>query len=129
MRKLLLRGYPVTALVRSDSPGIKSIPKAVRLVKGDLGEYNDLRKAMENVDKVKLAQFPKPSHLCRGQMNSCTISWESFVNTTCCILGKEVFRLRDNNIANTLSQASLQRQCTQCRSFTVHHQGHPSQLM
>ena len=54
VRKLLLRGYPVSALVRSDSPGIKSIPKAVRLVKGDLGEYKDLRKAMENVDKVSL---------------------------------------------------------------------------
>ncbi len=52
VRKLLLRGYQVTALVRSDSPGIKSIPKAVQLVKGDLGEYGDLRKAMENIDKV-----------------------------------------------------------------------------
>lgn len=52
VRKLLLRGYPVTALVRSDSPRLNSIPKAVRLVKGDIGEYQDLRKAMENIDKV-----------------------------------------------------------------------------
>ena len=53
VRKLLLRGYPVTALVKPDSPGLASIPKAVRIVKGDLGEYKDLREAMAGIDKVQ----------------------------------------------------------------------------
>ncbi len=52
VRKLLLRGYPVTVLVRPGSPGIPDLPDAVTVVEGDVGEYADLRRAMQGVSKV-----------------------------------------------------------------------------
>lgn len=52
VRKLLLRGYPVTVLAKPDSTGVKSFPKAVTVVKGDVGEYSDLRLAMQGISKV-----------------------------------------------------------------------------
>lgn len=52
MRKLLLRGYPVTVLVRPDSPGKTTFPEAVKVVEGDVGDYATVRAAMQSVDKV-----------------------------------------------------------------------------
>lgn len=60
VRKLLLRGYSVKALVRrrtAQSEGdeedvMESIPRSVQVIEGDLGDYKACRKAVEGVDKV-----------------------------------------------------------------------------
>ncbi|KAL4853981.1 Glutamate-1-semialdehyde 2 [Chlorella vulgaris] len=62
VRKLLLRGYKVRALVRQrDSSGAASggadsateaIPQSAELVFGDVGDYKACRRAVEGVDKV-----------------------------------------------------------------------------
>ena len=61
VRKLLIRGYKVKALVRRRGDGrveegdedvMESIPQSVEVVEGDLGDYKACRKAVEGVDKV-----------------------------------------------------------------------------
>jgi uncharacterized protein YbjT (DUF2867 family) len=56
LRKLLIRGYSVKALVRrrgEDSGDMMdSIPQSVEVIEGDLGDYKACRKAVEGVDKV-----------------------------------------------------------------------------
>lgn len=53
VRKLLLRGYNVKALVRQRSaPGEDAIPQRVEQVVGDITKYEDCRKAVEGVDKI-----------------------------------------------------------------------------
>ena len=52
VRKLLLRGYPVTALVRPDSAGKDALPEAVKVIEGDVGDYRACRQAVQGIDKV-----------------------------------------------------------------------------
>ena len=53
IRKLLLRGYKVKALVRNRaSRPEEPLPAAVEVVVGDVGEYKDCREAVRKVDKV-----------------------------------------------------------------------------
>lgn len=59
VRKLLLRGYSVKALVRrrtaqaeGEEDVMESIPRSVDVIEGDLGDYKACRKAVEGVDKV-----------------------------------------------------------------------------
>ena len=53
VRKLLLRGYKVRALVRQrDGAAADAIPQSVELVVGDVGDYRSCRAAMNGVDKV-----------------------------------------------------------------------------
>ncbi|EFN51818.1 hypothetical protein CHLNCDRAFT_59780 [Chlorella variabilis] len=63
VRKLLLRGYKVRALVRQRDTGAaaaagegdgdaEAIPQSAELVYGDIGEYKSCRQAVEGVDKV-----------------------------------------------------------------------------
>ena len=52
VRKLLLRGYPVTVMVRPESRATADFPEAVTVVEGEVGEYADLRKAMQGISKV-----------------------------------------------------------------------------
>eukprot|EP00899_Mesostigma_viride_P020143 jgi/Mesvir1/2812/Mv13914-RA.1 len=53
VRKLLLRGYTVKALVHSsDTDTLKGIPTSVQVVQGDVGDPTSLRAAMEDVTKV-----------------------------------------------------------------------------
>lgn len=57
LRKLLLRGYKVRALVRkradeASTPATESIPQSVQVVYGDVGDYEACRKAVQGVDKV-----------------------------------------------------------------------------
>jgi len=49
LRKLLLRGYTVKVLSRDES---KEFPKSVIVVKGDVGDYQQVRDAVQGVDKV-----------------------------------------------------------------------------
>ena len=50
VRKLLLRGYAVTAMVRSLED--TNLPQSVKLVKGDVTDYQSCRRALEGIDKV-----------------------------------------------------------------------------
>lgn len=56
LRKLLLRGYKVRALVRAGEDDVHErppgIPQSVELVFGDLGDYAACRQAVEGADKV-----------------------------------------------------------------------------
>lgn len=54
VRKLLLRGYKVRALVRTrDGDTLKeAIPQSVDVVIGDVGDYAACKKAVEGVDKI-----------------------------------------------------------------------------
>eukprot|EP00889_Picochlorum_renovo_P007151 jgi/Picre1/34181/NNA_001655.t1 len=57
VRKLLLRGYTVKALVRrrsgeEEEDVMESIPQSVEVIEGDVGDYKACRKAVEGVDKV-----------------------------------------------------------------------------
>jgi uncharacterized protein YbjT (DUF2867 family) len=52
VRKLLLRGYKVKALVREKSTASEVIPRSVELATGDVGDYKSCRKAVEGVDKI-----------------------------------------------------------------------------
>lgn len=55
VRKLLLRGYTVRALVRQRNEGTEvaeAIPQSVELVYGDLGDYKSCREAVKGVDKI-----------------------------------------------------------------------------
>ena len=72
VRKLLLRGYNVKALVRQRSvPGEDAIPQRVEQVVGDITKYEDCRKAVEGVDKVRphrTASCTVPAPLCKACM-------------------------------------------------------------
>ena len=76
VRKLLLRGYTVRALVRPTEDGVEErppgIPQSVQLVFGDIGDYASCREAAQGADKVSLHicithcclkshQLPKPA--------------------------------------------------------------------
>ena len=50
IRKLLLRGYAVTALVRSLDG--HNLPQSVRLVQGTVSDYASCQRALEGIDKV-----------------------------------------------------------------------------
>lgn len=52
MRKLLLRGYRVRALVRGKEGSEEALPQSVQLVVGDLADYAACRRAVEGVDKA-----------------------------------------------------------------------------
>lgn len=59
VRKLLLRGYAVKALVRrrtaqteDEEDVMDSIPRSVEVIEGDLGDYKACRNAVDGVDKV-----------------------------------------------------------------------------
>ena len=59
VRKLLLRGYSVKALVRrrtmmaeGEEDVMESIPRSVQVIEGDLGDYKACREAVNGVDKV-----------------------------------------------------------------------------
>lgn len=70
IRKLLLRGYKVKALIRlregiRESKGdIQGLPSAVEVVTGDVGELRHCQKAIKGVDKVGLARVMYPSGAC-----------------------------------------------------------------
>lgn len=56
VRKLLLRGYKVKALVRrrqgKERDELQAIPSAVEIVEGDLGDVDCCQEAVKGVDKV-----------------------------------------------------------------------------
>jgi hypothetical protein len=58
IRKLLLRGYKVRALIRrregirESAAEIEGLPSAVEIVNGDVGELKDCQKAVKGVNKV-----------------------------------------------------------------------------
>jgi hypothetical protein len=58
IRKLLLRGYTVRALIRrregirDTADDIEGLPSAVEIVGGDVGELKDCKKAVKGVNKV-----------------------------------------------------------------------------
>lgn len=53
IRKLLLRGYKVKALIRNNDPEtIEKLPRAVELVVGDVGDPRTLRAAVEGSNKI-----------------------------------------------------------------------------
>lgn len=52
VRKLLLRGYKVKALVRKVDVASQKLPPAVELIEGDVGEQRDCQKAVRDVNKV-----------------------------------------------------------------------------
>lgn len=57
VRKLVLRGYRVRAMIRkgSSSVGGEGFPRSVEVVEGDVTEYDSCRAACAGVDKVALA--------------------------------------------------------------------------
>ena len=57
VRKLLLRGYKVRALVRPESAPMANIPRSVEVVVGDVGDIAACRNALEGVDKVWCSQL------------------------------------------------------------------------
>jgi hypothetical protein len=61
VRKLLLRGYKVRALVRKRA-GIREegegVPDAVEIVEGDVGELKDCARAVRGIDKVGPPRTP-----------------------------------------------------------------------
>lgn len=53
VRKLMLRGYKVKALVRKDDPEVKDmLPRSVNIVVGDVGEPSTLRAAVAGCNKI-----------------------------------------------------------------------------
>jgi hypothetical protein len=53
-RKLLLRGYTVKALVRGKDEEVKaSLPRAVQLVYGDVGDPLQCKEALKGCNKVR----------------------------------------------------------------------------
>ena len=60
VRKLLLRGYAVTAMVRNLED--TNLPQSVKLVQGDVKDYQSCRQALDGIDKVcgcmHVAGFP-----------------------------------------------------------------------
>lgn len=66
VRKLLLRGYTVRALVRANAEGVEErppgIPQSVQLVFGDIGDYAACREAAQGADKVIYAAKSRSSY-------------------------------------------------------------------
>jgi uncharacterized protein YbjT (DUF2867 family) len=62
IRKLLLRGYKVKALIRlregfrESKEDIQGLPSAVEVVTGDVGELKACQKAIRGVDKVGVSR-------------------------------------------------------------------------
>jgi hypothetical protein len=60
IRKLLLRGYKVKALIRlregirESKEDIQGLPSAVEVITGDVGELKQCQKALKGVDKVRV---------------------------------------------------------------------------
>lgn len=60
IRKLLLRGYKVKALIRlregirESKEDIEGLPSAVEVITGDVGELKHCQKALKGVDKVRV---------------------------------------------------------------------------
>jgi FlaA1/EpsC-like NDP-sugar epimerase len=60
IRKLLLRGYKVKALIRlregirESKEDIQGLPSAVEVITGDVGELKHCQKALKGVDKVRV---------------------------------------------------------------------------
>lgn len=52
LRKLLLRGYKVRALVRPETAPTANIPQSVEVVVGDIGDEKACQRAVQGVDKV-----------------------------------------------------------------------------
>lgn len=53
VRKLMLRGYKVKALVRKDDPEtLELLPRSVKIVVGDVGEPSTVKAAVEGCNKV-----------------------------------------------------------------------------
>ncbi len=52
LRKLLLRGYKVRALVRPETAPTANIPQSVEVVVGDIGDEKACQLAVQGVDKV-----------------------------------------------------------------------------
>ncbi|KAJ7561964.1 hypothetical protein O6H91_03G050000 [Diphasiastrum complanatum] len=53
IRKLLLRGYKIKALVRTSDPQVlETLPRSVQVVVGDLGEPDTLKAAVEGCNKI-----------------------------------------------------------------------------
>lgn len=82
VRKLLLRGYTVRALVRPNEEGVEErppgIPQSVQLIFGDIGNYAACREAAKGADKVSFC-LPKISPCIR------TVSlWGS--RAPCCLI-------------------------------------------
>lgn len=69
VRKLLLRGYKVTALARphEGQEVAKPLPPAVEVVPGDVGDFAACYRAVQGVDKARCAggPGPRPSAACR----------------------------------------------------------------
>eukprot|EP00854_Cymbomonas_tetramitiformis_P001111 gene1111-1665_t len=62
IRKLLLRGYSVRVMVRSDDPDtLATLPSSVQVVKGDVGNLEDLTKAYEGCNKIVYCAGPRSS--------------------------------------------------------------------
>jgi NAD(P)H-binding len=63
IRKLLLRGYRVRALIRrregirESSADVEGLPAAVEVVTGDVGELADVQRAVKGVDKVSTRAY------------------------------------------------------------------------
>jgi hypothetical protein len=74
VRKLLLRGYKVRAIIRKRD-GIRmdaeGVPTAVDVLFGDVGEIADCQKAVQGVDKVRLKANDIAFHKCSRPWASC----------------------------------------------------------
>lgn len=56
VRKLLLRGYGVRVMVRSEDASVKDrLPANVEIMQGDVGSLEDCEKAVDGMDKVRAA--------------------------------------------------------------------------
>lgn len=60
VRKLLLRGYAVSALVRSLEG--HNLPQSVKLVQGNVSDYASCRAALEGIDKVRASLTQATMH-------------------------------------------------------------------
>ena len=60
VRKLVLRGYRVKAMIRksSSSVGGEGFPRSVEVVEGDVTDYDSCRMACKDVDKVAFLSMP-----------------------------------------------------------------------
>ena len=82
-RKLLLRGYAVKALVRSKDEEVKaSLPRAVQVVYGDVGEPADCKEALKVHTRRRFSSTPR--HECQGKHTACVacVSSPFFVRRT-----------------------------------------------
>ncbi len=72
VRKLVLRGYRVRAMVRKDSTSVggEGFPRSVEVVDGDVRDYDSCRKACTGVDKVRVHSPCHKRHVSRGRARS-----------------------------------------------------------